>query len=199
MPLCGPLSEPLSSGGPTEVTPDVVFVISTQPDGSNPLGYFCSTANNPLSLSWFVFSPNSDTWLWLTNGPPPPPPAPAPTQLGDAAWPSTFYLCVPSAAPPSPAYGFTATGYSRPSSWSGLGVPQAVPTWLLTNNKPNGEVAVGYVQLVGAVRTWYKSGSPGSTWPGNTIEVTSWLKLSPPGLGNPGGQQRVSMATAKLA
>lgn len=185
-----------------EVTPDIVFIISRQPDGSSPLGYFCSTGGQARSIGWLSFAANTDTWIWFNN---PPAPPPAPPQYNDTNWPGTFYL-VPQTAPgwtppAAPSAGWSTAAYSSAGDWTGAASPTGNPSWLLTlAPAPAGMENVGYVQLVNGVRTWFKSGTiaANNSWAGNYIAIGSGgtLKLSQPS--SPGSPSRWALVTTKI-
>lgn len=179
-----------------EVTPDIVFVISSTPNLSSPLGYFCSTGGTARTLAWLSFPANTDTWLWF-NGP---------QQLGDGAWPATFYLVRPTdpnwSPPPPPPAGYTSTSYASAGSWTSTASPDVqAPAWLITMSAGGQNVA--YVQLVGGRRTWFKSGTVagGNSWAGAYIDVGPGenvaLVRQPPGV--PGDALRVALFTTKNA
>lgn len=188
-----------------EVSPDIVFVLSTSPAGTNPLGYFVSTGGNPQTYGWWATAPDTDNWLWIQVQPPA-------VQFSDTNWPATFYLVKVGGPgwqpPPNVQEGNTIRAtYKSDGTWTGTGVPSATaPAWLLNNFQDGAFVSLGYAQRVGPTRTWYKSGNtsvdqngaPLTTWPGNAIVVSSCLQLTTAPPGSPGENPRFTLPTNLL-
>ena len=154
-----------------EVMPDIVFIISPNASGTSPLGYFCSrsSAAAPAAGPWLVFPENRDTWVWLTVA--------QGTQPSDTAWPDTFYLvAAPTLGfnPPAPANGSTYAYYTS-GAWdsSTTGATSTTgPTYLFSLPGPSNTTSpLGYVQLSGTTRKWFKSGGIG---PLENLKVTTW-------------------------
>ena len=205
-----PADSPLSSitvGG--EILPDVVFIISPNQSGTPILGYFCarSTAVAPQA-GWVPVPANQDTWVWLAV-PQPPPPGSPPAPPTDAAWPGAFYLVACTSPPPATApCAFVATSYTT-GGWNNqlAGIPNTTgPTYLFSTSVGG----MGYVQLAGPTRSWYKSGDnsialnggPATTWAGAAIPLTAgnlWMKFELVAPTQPGtAKERFLLVTTKV-
>ena len=158
-----------------QVGPDIVFVISGSPTGSNPLGWFGSAGDQTMTYGTLSFPANQETWIWATA-----------SGFTDLVWPTTpFYLVPAPTTPPAsfpslqPAVSYTSANFPSDLTATKAAPDPSKPYYLFSNQQGATLFGLGYVQKSANNRTWFESNAPWSTNGGPTvINVTSWLQFT---------------------